>query len=245
METITCLLFSLLLIVAQEQIIHFVELVRRFRTCSLMVDLLLQSVQIATLRLLLDHLPILGRTDIVRVLPERSTAKGSLENLHRIHYESWSDLGQGAIFGQDLEVAEPNAFVEERKRVDMIEEGLRFRMVIGHTECLNVHFLEQRQMGKRIELWVERQQRSGTTQAISRQLQFAHCVDVFDEELGRWSFGDVREPHVEIPFATTLEQDGLIAVLHFAHIVDDGQGLGTFHFGVWPVMGHQHADVLH
>jgi len=104
----------------------------------------------------------------------------------------------------------------------MVHEGLALGMMIGHRKSLHEHLLEQLKVRQLIEFGVEGEQWTRSSQAIARHLQFGHCVDVLDEELGRWASGarGIGHPHVQILFAATFEEQGLVAVLHLAHFVD-------------------------
>uniref|UniRef100_A0A182XD14 AB hydrolase-1 domain-containing protein n=1 Tax=Anopheles quadriannulatus TaxID=34691 RepID=A0A182XD14_ANOQN len=231
-------------VVAEDVAVRY-QLVRVLRCVHLLVHLLLRPLQILLAGGLAQHLPMLGRALVVRVLPDRIAPERAAEDFDRIHHEPRPDLGQPAVLRQDLEVPVPDPVVQVGEGDHAIDERLALGVVVRHAEDLHQQLLDQHQVRLLGEVLAEREQRPRAAQTVAGQLHLAHGVNVLDEKLHRRSDTRIGQPHVQIALAAPLEQHHLVAVLHLAHLVHHRQRLPAFHLRFGPMVRHQRSQVAH
>jgi hypothetical protein len=81
-------------------------------------------------------LPSRRRRDVLGVVPERRSREARVKHLDGVHDEPGPDLGECAVLLQDLKVAEPDLVVDHAEREDVVEEGLRLRVLVGNGKDL-------------------------------------------------------------------------------------------------------------
>ena len=78
---------------------------------------------------------------------------------------------------RDLVVANPDLAVHHEERHHVVHERLALRVAQRHGEHLLEQRLDQSQLGSRVEVLVEEEQRSGAHEAVARHLQLLRRVD--------------------------------------------------------------------
>ena len=113
------------------------------------------------------------------ILPERATAKGSIENLDRIKSHARSDLYQNKLLDvvllskhflvlvQDLIGSEPNLIFVQFEAEHVVNEGLTLGMIFRRVKHLADKFFLYAQRGRAIEGLVEGKQRSAVLEAVA------------------------------------------------------------------------------
>jgi len=130
------------------------------------------------------------------------------------------DLLRGDLLVDDLVVAEPDAVVKPEEAEDVVHEGLAEGVVPRGPEDPVQERLHRVQPRVRVEHLIEVEEGAAPLDAVARQLELPHRVDVGHVEAHGGPKGDTGRPHVQVLALPVLEKDSGVAAAGEAELLD-------------------------
>ncbi len=181
-------------------------------------------------------------------LPRHLALDAALQQNLRVEHKAGTDLSQAELsvrLLQDLVVAEVDLALQNEKAQNVVDERLRARVVAGDVEGGREQRAGDAEVRDVVELGVEVEQRARVLEAVADHAHFIGGVDVEELELHRRPLRRLREPEVGRLLLAALEEDGRVAVVELAELLEvRAEVLADVEFWVRAAVGHDAAEIL-